>query len=95
MNRDYEVREIARAIGAICARHRKKTGLSQEKFAVMAGINPKHFQTIEAGVNSKGGSANPQLGTLAAMCRGLEIPLPEFIDEVWEYLRERETVHNR
>lgn len=95
MSRDFEVREIARAIGAICAKHRKDLGLSQENFAVMIGLNPKHFQTIEAGMSSKGRTANPQLGTLAAICRGLEMTLPEFVDEVWDFLDSRSTVHNR
>lgn len=83
MDYENEARQLAKAIGATCAAHRKARGLSQEKFAVSIGLNPKHYQTVEAGMSSKGGAGNPQLLTLAAISRGLNITIVDLINEAW------------
>lgn len=48
-------------------RERRRNHLTQEDVAELAGINPRHYQKLEAG------TANTTLQTLEGLCRALSV----------------------
>lgn len=64
-----------RALGAVVRRRRQELGLSQSKLAQEAGVDPKHLQTIEAGIRTVDGANNPTLLSLMKLSEvfGIEV----------------------
>lgn len=50
-------------------RERRRSHLTQEQVAERAGINPRHYQKLEAG------TANATLQTLEGLCRALSVDI--------------------
>jgi transcriptional regulator with XRE-family HTH domain len=67
----------SRALGAAIRATRTERGLSQEAFAIRAGIDRSYYGAIERG------EFNLSIGKLAAIAAGLELP-------AWELLRRGE-----
>jgi transcriptional regulator with XRE-family HTH domain len=66
-------------LGARLQKLREARGLSQEKLAFRSGISVSLMTKLEQG--AKGG-LNPNLATLQALARGLELPLLELMAEL-------------
>jgi transcriptional regulator with XRE-family HTH domain len=57
-------------LGQLIRTAREKAGLTQAEVAERGGIRQKRISEIETGF-----SADPPLGTVAAIARGLKVPL--------------------
>ncbi|MGO1621689.1 helix-turn-helix domain-containing protein [Flaviflexus sp.] len=75
---------FAKAFGVVCTENRNDLGLSQQAFALKVGMDPKNYQCIEYGVNSKGAMTNPQMRTILAIARGFGLTPHELLEEAWE-----------
>lgn len=66
-------RDEALLLGRRLAELRKAKGLTQEALAHQVGISRNHLQLLELGLSdrAKRTPSNPQLSTLAALCRQL------------------------
>lgn len=78
---------FVQALGQICSRHRKDSGLSQQAFALAIGVDVSNYQCIEAGHNFKGEMTNPQTKTLLAIARGFGLTIADLMTEAWDYAR--------
>jgi len=60
--------------GEALRRLRRAQGLTQEELAARAELSVRHYQLLEAGE-----SINPELLTLVALCRALEVGIAELV----------------
>ncbi len=72
-------RAYALEFGHILKRARARTGLSQERIAQAAGLAPYTYQKFEQGESGRGTPSNPQLTTLLALSRALEVPVVKLL----------------
>jgi transcriptional regulator with XRE-family HTH domain len=73
--------EFGREIGIRLQRARERRGLSQERTAHLAGIASYTYQKFEKGESRPGSPLNPQLSTLLALCRVLEVRLQDLVPD--------------
>lgn len=53
---------------------RRAQGVTQEELAARAGLSVRHYQLLEAGEH-----INPELLTVVALCRALEVGIAELV----------------
>lgn len=68
--------DIVTVFGERLRIYRKRTGLSQEKFAEKCDLNETYIGDIERGAK------NPSLATLEKLSVGLQIPLSQLLDKI-------------
>ena len=68
--------DIRNNVGLRIKELRRKGGITQEKFALMAGINRSYLADIEQGNRNFG------FGTLDKIVKGFGISLSEFFDDI-------------
>lgn len=78
-------RTLAKALAESLRRHRKKTGLSQEKLAHAAGIDWKYYQNLEneKSGSAKGSAANPTIQILWKLSGAYGVSLPDLINDAF------------
>lgn len=62
------------AVGARVRRFRERAGLTQEKLAEAATLQPETISRIE------NGALSPSISTLALMARALQVPIGDILD---------------
>lgn len=70
---------IHRKLGLAIKDLRNKKGLSQEKFALMIGMDRTYFASVEAG------KRNLSLANIEKIAQGLEIPISELFSLAESY----------
>ena len=64
-----------RRLGSVIARHREKSGKSQESVAEAAGVTERYIRTVERG------RASPSYRVLIGIAKALGVSLPDLIRE--------------
>ena len=75
--------KVEQLLADILRRERRKRKLSQEKFAILAGIDRSYYSKIERGENK------PTLNILMKISAVLEVKLSEMIKEIEDKTRTR------
>lgn len=75
--------KVEKALADILRRERRKKKLSQEKIAILAGIDRSYYSKIERGENK------PTLNILFKISAVLEVKLSEIISEIEAKLKTR------
>lgn len=69
----------ARELGVRLHRERVRSGLSQERLAVAAGITAFTYRKLEKGESNPGTPANPRLHTLVALAEVMGVPVASLL----------------
>lgn len=70
---------IAEIIGERIKFYRKEKGISQEKLSELAELHPTYIGQLERG------EKNPSVESIAKICKGLGIPITQFLEKIDEY----------
>jgi transcriptional regulator with XRE-family HTH domain len=81
--RTEEWRAFVRELGHRLSSLRVAKGFSQAELAAAAGLSRGACQRLESGESKPHEPANPQLSTLAGLCRALGISIDELVPDWW------------